>query len=324
MLSTEDAKLALWICAALSILILVVRLAICRYNRRPYDITTVICIASVLILVVRLVVVYLTLTRGTANDALRGDADYPNDADLEALKLGSICAVIARLLITTFYWLQICLLLIFYSQLVSHVRWISIFIRVCWATIFATYAAVVLATFLECHPFRLYWQVRPPPGQCVRAYVQLFTQGISNIILDLMLLTVAIPVLKIKSWSPSDTVRIGILFGLGFFCIIITCLRIGYIYTEESLQPVRSFWASIQVLVSAFVVNAPTIYGCFKLIRRRTSEQMLRRASQPEVWVNLSETTSSGSRRGTNVELQESERDFEVGEKETSRSEDAA
>ena len=315
MLSAEDANLAGWICGPLSILILVGRLAVCRYNRNPYDITTVICITSIVVAVTRVVVVNLSLTHGTANDTLHGNIDHFSNADLEALKLGSICAVIARLLITTFYWLQTCLLLILYSRLMSHIQWISILIRVCWATIFTTYTTVMLITFLECHPFRLYWQVSPPPGNCVRAYVQLFTQGISNIILDLMLLAIAFPVLRMKNRSASEAVRIGILFGLGFFCIITSCLRVAYIYTDQSIQPVRSFWASLQMIVSTFVANAPTIYGCIKLIRKRTSEQLIRQANQPEVWARTSDTTSNGSHRGTNVELHGPYPDSEVHEK---------
>lgn len=126
------------------------------------------------------------------------------------------------------------------------------------------------------------------------AYAQLLAQGICNIILDLFLLAISWPLVAVRNRSLSQNLRVGTLFVIGFFCIITTALRIAYIYAEDSYQPVRSFWASVQMLVSSFVANAPTIYGCLQLVRRRKSDQRQRRASRPEAYSALDSPATSG------------------------------
>jgi hypothetical protein len=125
----------------------------------------------------------------------------------------------------------------------------------------------------------------------VRAYIQLFTQGVANIVFDLILLVITVPlVLKWRIRTLSQNLRVGLLVMLGTICIIVTCIRLAYIHGANSSQVTRSFWASIQMLVSTFVANAPTIYGSLKLTRRRKSEQLARRASRPEAWGMVAET----------------------------------
>ncbi|EXJ95466.1 hypothetical protein A1O1_00588 [Capronia coronata CBS 617.96] len=292
--SSQDARIAGWACAGLSLLILIIRATASRLHYGTLDISAVIVIAAIVVVSARIVVNQYVLSYGTSNDAIYGKSQYFNSDDTETLKSGSILALIARLLITTFYWLQNCLLLLFYSRILEvRARWTTRLIQLCWITIPLTYIAVVLATFLECHPFKLYWQIQPRPGSCIRAYDQLLTQGIANILLDLILLAIAWPLVVVRHRSIGEKLRVGALFCLGFFCIITTCVRIGYIYAEQSYQPVRSFWASVQMVVSCFVANAPTIYGCLKLIRRRKSQRAARRGSRPELWLHLKITNET-------------------------------
>jgi hypothetical protein len=298
LITAIEAKNANWACAASSLVILVTRIVATRYRDKRFDAATALVAASILVLATRIVVVYLYLIYGTSNDVLNlknsdDESTYFNQHNISNIKAGSILSLIARLLITTFYWLQICLLLLFYSSILRDFHWIYT-IKVCWILIVATYIAVVLSTFLECRPFHLYWQIEPNPGHCVRAYVQLFMQGMSNIVLDLFLLAISFPMLKMRNRTWAQTARVGALFILGFFTIIVTCLRIAYIHAEGSYQPVRSFWASVQMLTSTFVANAPTIYGCYQIVRRRKSEQRARRSSRPEIWVQLNESPSRG------------------------------
>ena len=287
MVTASDAKTANWVCAALSLVILFVRFVATRYRDKRFDLASALVGASIAVLIARIVVVYLYLLYGTSNDVLSGKKSYFDDSDLRTIKAGSILAVVARILITTFYWLQISLLLLFYSNLVRDIHWKHT-IKVSWALVVATYVAVVLASVLECHPFKLYWQISPAPGQCVHAYTQLYVQGISNIVLDLCLLAISYPLLNFKNKSWSQTLRVGLLFILGFFTIIVTCVRLAYIHGENSFQPVRSFWASVQMFTSTFVANAPIIYGCWQVVHRRKSEQRTRRMTQPELWLPLS------------------------------------
>lgn len=296
LITSNEARYDGWVCAGLSLVILIIRVVTARIRHGAYDISTLLCLIAMAAIGGRLAANQYILSYGTANDALHSKSHYFDSHNLDKIKTGSVLALIVRLLDTTFYWLQISLLLLFYSR-IFEVRtwWITTSIRTCWLTIALSYVAVVLATFLECRPFRLYWQIDPDPGRCVRAYVQVLTQAVSNIVLDLMLLAISSPLVLVRNRSLSEKFRLGLLYCLGFFCIVVTCVRIAYIFAEASYQPVRSFWASVQILVSTFVANVPTIYGCVKLIKRRRSEQTARRGSRPEIWLQVQASNDSSA-----------------------------
>ncbi|KAJ9663502.1 hypothetical protein H2198_000768 [Neophaeococcomyces mojaviensis] len=282
-LTAEQAKHANYACAALALVILLIRIAVSRRRQKPLDASFFLVILSTIVIIARLIVNYYYLRYGTASDAL-GNAHYFNTHDYHLIKQGSILSLVARVLITASCWLQICLLLLFYSQMMYGIRWVSRLIKICWVTTASTFVAVVLATFLECHPFHLYWQTTPDPGTCIRAYVQLLLQCVSNISIDLMLLAISYPILFCKGRSWKQHVRVGTLFILGTFCIIVTIVRLISIYGTNSAQPTRSLWASVQMIVSTFVANAPTIYGDLHVAQRKKCEPIIRRMSRPELW----------------------------------------
>ena len=289
------SKITNYVCSITALLILTLRLFATRHRDRKFNTASVFTAVAIFVLVVRVSIVPFLLHYGTTADHFYKDATTNlSSEEQDNVRIGGILTLIARFLITTFYWLQVCLLLLFYSSMVKDVHWVNT-IKACWITIGVTWIVCVLLTFLECRPFSLYWQVEPYPGTCVRAYAQLLAQGVCNIILDLFVLAISWPLLVVKNRTLSQKLRVGTLFILGFFCIIVTCLRIAYVYAQDSYQPVRSFWASVQILVSAFVANVPTIYGCFQLNRRRKSDQRTRRASRPELWTPLDSPVPSNT-----------------------------
>ncbi|KAK5044397.1 hypothetical protein LTR84_011308 [Exophiala bonariae] len=296
---SDQAKIANWISISLAIFILLVRFLYGQhYRKSSFDITTAVILLSLALLIARLVVSHFVLEYGTADDILlEGYTNYKS-LDLDKIEAGTILSLVSRLLITTVYWLQCVLLLLFYTRILGHIHWVKLCIRITWMGIAASYIAVIFATLLECRPFRLYWQIRPDPGLCARAYVQLFVQCICNIVIDLFLLAISYPVLRTQGHKWSEKGRIALLYVLGTFCIIITCIRVVYIHGSNSAQPSRSFWASIQAVISTFVANVPSIYGHWKLrIRKRTqSSSGRRRNTQPDTYVLMDELNRRGSR----------------------------
>ena len=270
--STADATNAIWICAGLSLTALITRLVLCRQHARhrfSLDISSWVVLASIVVISARIVCSYFTLNIGTANDQiLSGDIGLD---DQQRIKTGSILALISRILVASVYWLQSTLLLIFYSRLLDHIPWVHVTIRICWIFLVASYIGVVLATCLECRPFRLYWQTSPDPGECIKAYGQLFAQCISIMIIDILLLMISFPLIRLRGQTSRQKGRLVIIYALGGCCIIITGIRIAYIYVDHSAQPTRSLWASIQAVFAVYVANIPTIYGTLALKRRRNS-----------------------------------------------------
>ncbi|KAH9897109.1 hypothetical protein F4778DRAFT_244684 [Xylariomycetidae sp. FL2044] len=277
-------------CAALSLLILASRLVISRCRREAIDLSFWLVLLSITTVTGRIITNYYYLQFGTASIAI-GDSQFYDSVTLSRIKTGSILVLVARVLITATLWLQVSILLVFYSRITSGVSLVGWMIKATWMTAIATFTAIVLATFLECHPIERYWQVKPDPGKCVHALAQLLVQGVSNIVLDLMLLVIAYPLVLLRKRSWSERLSLYTLFALGTFCIVITLLRIILVFNEGYSQTTRSLWASIQMLVSTFVANAPTIYGSLRVARRQRSGQ---RSTPPHAG---SSTTRRPSRR---------------------------
>lgn len=292
--TAAQAKHANYACAALSLFILCTRVIVSQFRKRPFDLSFFLVLLSIAVIISRITVVYFYLLYGTAADAL-SDEHYFDVHNMGNVKMGSILSLVARVLITASCWLQICLLLRFYTSMMYSIPWVARMIKLTWFATITTFIAVVLTTLLECRPFHLYWQISPNPGKCVKGYIQIFLQCLSNIVLDLLLLIISYPILitcKNRSWK--QHLRIALLFTLGTFCIIVTVLRLVSIWDNRGAQPTRSLWASVAMVVSTFVANAPTIYGDLQIAKRRKSEATTRRASRPENFGHCSEITFPG------------------------------
>ena len=293
MVTGNQASLATWLCSALALAIILTRVVVVPFYRNRFDAGDWLSILSICVAVGRVANDVYLLRDGTANDALMRHLHHLTSAQLASIKTGSILALIARLFDTSFFWLQVAVLLLFYTKLLRSYHWTQIAIKLCWGFLITSYLVVVIVTFTECHPFQRYWQVTPDPGSCARAYIQLFLQGLCNIILDLIILGISTPLLRLKGRATGEKLRITIMVCLGLFCIIINCIRIPLVIQGKSAQPSRTFFASIQLLASAFVANAPTIYGRVRTGRRKRREQEARRQSVPETFCSSGETRSN-------------------------------
>jgi hypothetical protein len=298
MITSNNAALSTWVCSGLALSIILSRLLVVRFYRFKLDPADWLAILGIAVIVARLINDHYLLVDGTANDAVAKHVDNLSAAQLHQIKIGSILALVARLLDTTFYWLSTATLLLFYSKLLHSLHWTTIAIRCCWGLLVATYIAVFIVTLTECHPLHLYWQVYPDPGRCTQAYIQLFLQGSCNIVLDLSILLISAPLLRLQGRSTGQKLRITVMVCLGLMCIIITCIRIPLVVLGKSAQSPRTFFASIQILTSAFVANVPTIYGKLQNGRRKRAEQTRRRGSAPEIWWSPRSTTRNDADGG--------------------------
>jgi hypothetical protein len=257
-----------WITGGISLFVLLLRLGTHRYLVGRVDASTYFVVLSAVVLAARIACNHYVLEYGTISGLVDDSTDDHYTAfELSRAHEGTTLTLVTRLLVTTFYWLQCGILLLVYQRLVSHMPWVRHAIRACWVVIGITYVAVALTTFLECHPFKLYYSLAAP--ECSKAYAQLWVQCLSNVSIDLILLGISAPIMREQIRLFPKNLQLGAIFILGFFCIVITCLRMSYIYASSSAQPTRSLWASIQALVATIVANVPSIYGALKLWRRK-------------------------------------------------------
>ncbi|KAI0487782.1 hypothetical protein F4859DRAFT_510351 [Xylaria cf. heliscus] len=270
MTSAETADQVNYATTALTLVILLTRMVLWLWRRERIDASFILVAVSTVIVIARIVVNEFYLKYGNAADVIK-HAGYFNEQNLADVKTGSILVLVARVLITTILWLQICILLLFYTRITYGVNWVAWVVKITWVTVVTTYIGNILITFLECRPITLYWQVTPDPGSCVQAYGQLIDQTISNIILDILLIVIAYPIVGLRKRTVAEHITLYTLFALGTFCIIISIIRIVSVHDSGSSQVIRSLWASVQMLVSAFVANAPNIYGSVRAVRMKRS-----------------------------------------------------
>ena len=97
--------------------------------------------------------------------------------------------------------------------------------------------------------------------------------GVLNIVTDIMLIILPIPVIAYWKTPWKRKIKLYILFTLGFFIIAVTVIRLPINAINKNSQVNRTTWASTELLTAAIVVNAPTLYGLWNLRRLRRSEQ---------------------------------------------------
>ncbi|KIX06038.1 uncharacterized protein Z518_04012 [Rhinocladiella mackenziei CBS 650.93] len=94
MVSSQVARVGGWVCAGLSLVILIVRVVAARIQHGSFDISTVVCVTAILVISARIGINQYVLAYGTSNDALYGKGQYFDSHDLDTIKIGSILALV--------------------------------------------------------------------------------------------------------------------------------------------------------------------------------------------------------------------------------------
>jgi hypothetical protein len=61
-------------------------------------------------------------------------------------------------------WIQKAVVLLLYRRMLHGLPWPNHIMNYYWVFLGVTYVVAQTVTFVECHPFYLYWQVVPDPG----------------------------------------------------------------------------------------------------------------------------------------------------------------
>ncbi|KAK1829189.1 hypothetical protein QBC39DRAFT_137893 [Podospora conica] len=213
-------------------------------------------------LFLRMGCVHLILIWGTNNAQLAGAG--LSDEVLSKKAIASGLVLLSRLLYAATLWILKSAILEFFIRL--NVTWkrsydISLlFIR---ATLVATFIAVVISDLSECRPFPRHWQVLPDPGgQCRQGYAQLLTMAVCNIVTDLLLVFVPIPVILRSQMSTKRKIQLVLLFSLSLVVVAITIYRVPHIIRAHGRQQTRSLLASVELLFATAASNA-LVLGSF-------------------------------------------------------------
>lgn len=126
-----------------------------------------------------------------------------------------------------------------------------------------TFIAVVISDLAECQPFSHYWQVLPDPGgRCRQGYANLLTTGVCNVLTDLLLVILPIPIIVTSQMQFTRKLQLVLLFSMSLLIVLVTLFRLPKVIEAHGSQQLRSLLASIEVLVATGVANA-LVLGSF-------------------------------------------------------------
>lgn len=127
----------------------------------------------------------------------------------------------------------------------------------------ATFLAVIISDLAECHPFNHYWQVYPDPGgQCRQGYANLITTGVCNVLTDLLLVVLPVPIIIMSQMSFTRKMQLVLLFSMSLLVVAVTLYRIPRVLNAHGDQRLRSLLASVELLIATGVANA-LVLGSF-------------------------------------------------------------
>ncbi|RYC60380.1 hypothetical protein CHU98_g5833 [Xylaria longipes] len=133
-----------------------------------------------------------------------------------------------------------------------------------FALLAATYLAATLNLFLGCRPFHRYWQINPDPGDGCQPAVSarvVWVYASLNIISDLYLLSIPIPMLWNTTLALPKKLGLIVLFSGGVFIIVCALIRAVLIVTDPigGAQTAGS-WAVRETFVAVITTNLPMVF----------------------------------------------------------------
>ncbi|KAI7785968.1 hypothetical protein LA080_005629 [Diaporthe eres] len=213
---------------------------------------------------------FVKVSRGLANNDMTDEeraALDPNSAEFSMRERGSKANFAAWPQYAVIMWSLKAAMCVYYLRLMERSKYRNrIFVG--FGMIGVTFAIVIIVIFVSCTPITKWWQMNPDPGPLcysVSSPAILWTFLACNIITDLYIIWLPMPML-FKSTLPMATkIALATLFGCGIFVTIAGVLRVTYIvYSPHDLHHI-SFWAVRETFVGIVTTNLPCI---FVLVRR--------------------------------------------------------
>ncbi|KAH8879215.1 hypothetical protein GQ53DRAFT_855200 [Thozetella sp. PMI_491] len=152
---------------------------------------------------------------------------------------------------------------VFYSRLTSGLGNLQIRVRIAYVLLAVTWVVVTLSLLLGCQPMSKFWQIYPDPGNvCQPTISKLYVLIvlIPDVLTDMYLLSIPLPLLWTANISPKKKIALIILFSGVVFVIMAAIIRGVTILTAGPEGAITgSQWACREEFVSIVVANLPII-----------------------------------------------------------------
>ncbi|KAI1170027.1 hypothetical protein F4777DRAFT_592250 [Nemania sp. FL0916] len=205
---------------------------------------------------------------GLANNGMTDEqrlALDPNSPEYHTRQTGCKIQLSGWSTYSALLWTLKASLLVFYIRLTDGLgRGYLRRIYIGFALLLATYLAATLNLFLGCRPFNRYWQISPDPGDGCQPAVStriVWVYASLNIISDLYLLSIPIPMLWNTTLALPKKLGLIVLFSGGVFIIVCALIRAILIVTDPiaGAQTAGS-WAVRETFVAVVTTNLPMAF----------------------------------------------------------------
>lgn len=137
--------------------------------------------------------------------------------------------------------------------------------RIFYTFLALSYIAVVLSEAVECRPFHHYWQVTPTPKlSCRVAPGNLFTMGILDMVTDLTLVALPLPMIVSAKLPTRIKLETFLLMLFPLVNVAFTCFRLPFIRFNHGAQRYRTLLASVDILLSTASANVLVVVSFLK------------------------------------------------------------
>ncbi|GCB25691.1 hypothetical protein AAWM_08576 [Aspergillus awamori] len=202
------------------------------------------------------------LTNSYMTDEQRAGLD-PSSKEHYNRQWGSKIQVIGWSLYAMILWLIKFCVAIYYSRLTSGLNHLPARVRFAYILLGVTYLVVGLTIVLGCQPMHKNWQINPNPGnicQPTKSTLSVLIVVIPNVITDLYLMSIPLPLLWAVKISIRQKITLMALFSSAAFIIMAGIIRAVTILTAGPDGAVAgSQWACRETFVSIVVANLPII-----------------------------------------------------------------
>ncbi|SPO06622.1 related to L-fucose permease [Cephalotrichum gorgonifer] len=220
-----------------------------------------------------------TINYGTRMGLGRHDRDIVND-DWPALQR---CQYVFSVLYNPALMATKTSILVFYLRLAKNTQKVLRFAS--WATLGVVNVAGTVLTFMnifQCKPIDAAWNPWDKTSRCIPLLTEFICSAPVNIVTDLAILALPIPVLTGMSLPPRQKTILVLTFGLGIFVTIVDVVRIYYLQQAISAVPTSlskdpnsrfggqeefSFNASFSLMWSAVEVNIGMTCACIPTLK---------------------------------------------------------
>ncbi|KAI1101147.1 hypothetical protein F4804DRAFT_22452 [Jackrogersella minutella] len=213
------------------------------------------------------------VAQGLANngmtDAQRA-ALSPDSAEFRTRVIGSKIQLAGWSSYSVLLWSLKASLLVFYMRLTAGLKKTYLIrIYIGFGLLAASFITILMNLFLACRPFHKYWQMNPDPGNTCQPAVsnQIIWVYLSmNVITDLYLISIPVPMLWQSSLKPVKKFGLIILFSGGLFVVACAILRCALIVTDPvNGAQLAGSWAVRETFVAVITTNLPMVFPILKV-----------------------------------------------------------